>query len=885
MINRIALLAGLFFLVNSLIAQIPGMPGGGGRGGMNREQMNVGHFYGKVVDAKTGKAIEFATVQLTGNKFDSTTKAMKATILGGQITAGNGDFSIEKLPPFGEFTLKISAIGYQTIENKVKFDFKFEMGKPMDMQKAMNAVDKDLGNIKLQSSTDLKEVVVDGGEPAFKLEIDKKVYNVEKSPVSAGGTGEDVLRTIPSITIDIDGNVNLRNAAPQIFVDGRPSSLTLEQIPADAIQSVELITNPSAKYDASGGMGGIVNIVLKKNRKMGYNGGIRAGIDKFGKLNTGADINLRQNKINLFGMLFYNQRRSLSTGYTDRENLTGSPLTTVHQDNKQISDGTFVMGRVGFDYFVDNRNTFTVGFNLGRGQFGPEDEVKIKTDTVSTGKSSSSIRNSSSVRKFNSLGSSLSYKHLFPRSGNELTADVNYNQSISDFNGNFQTDFFLQDGSNYLPTIYQQQTGNGKNNFLTIQTDYVNPFTENTKLETGLRAAYKDYHSLNQNFMKNPSGEFVEQLALTNDYGFKDEVYAAYATLSQKVGKFSFQGGLRLESSSYTGNLYKKDSVATFTNKYPVSLFPSAFVTYRLNDNDDIQFSYTRKINRPNFFQLIPFTDYTDSLNLSKGNPGLKPEFTNSFELSYLKNFSTKSNLLASVYYKNTTGLITRYQQQENSAVLNRPVIMSSYINANQSFSYGTELTLKTELAKWFDVTTNVNIYKAIIDGSNLQTSIRVEQLAWFGKLNGNFKLPKNFSIQLTGEYKSKTALPASGGSRGGGGGMRFSGGGEFFGGGTQASAQGYIRPSYSIDITVKKDLFKNKMGSISVSYRDMFRTDVNFTHSESSYFIQDTFRRRNPQYLRLNFSYRFGKFDVSLFKRKNMNNMDGGGMDAAGGM
>jgi len=310
-------------MMGSLVyAQIPGMMpgGGGGRGGMNREQMNVGRFYGKIIDQASGKPIEFATVRLNGQKWDSTAKAMKPTILGGCITPGNGDFSIEKLPPFGEFTLSIDAIGYKPQEMKVKFDIKFELGKPMDMQKAMNAVDKDLGNIKLQSSTNLKEVVVDGTNPSFKLDIDKKIFNVDKNQVTAGGTAEDVLKTVPSVSVDMDGNVSLRNAAPQIFVDGRPSSLSIDQIPADAIQSIELITNPSAKYDASGGMGGIINIVLKKNRKTGYNGGIRAGIDKFGKFNGGGDINFRDGKFNIFGMLFLNQRRTVMTGYTDRNN-------------------------------------------------------------------------------------------------------------------------------------------------------------------------------------------------------------------------------------------------------------------------------------------------------------------------------------------------------------------------------------------------------------------------------------------------------------------------------------------------------------------------------------------------------------------------------------
>ncbi len=853
---------------------------GGGKGGMNREQMNVGRFYGKIVDSQTGKAIEFATVQLNGNKFDSTTKSMKPVILGGQITQSNGDFSIDKLPPFGEFTLKISAIGYKPIEQKVKFDLKFELGKQMDMQKAMNAVDKDLGNIKLAVSNDLKEVVVEGSEPSFRMDIDKKVFNVEKQAITAGGTAEDVLKTVPSVSVDMDGNVTLRNNAPTIFVDGRPSSMSIDQIPADAIQSVELITNPSAKYDASGGMGGIINIVLKKNRKFGYNGGIRAGVDKFGKFNGGGDINLREGKVNLFGMLFLNQRRTVSTGYTDRQNFI-TPFTNVHQDNKQISDGNMAFGRFGIDYFPDNRNTFTLGFNVGGGAFNPDDSVYIRTDSTLSQNYTTGYRKSETNRKFTNLGSNLSYKHLFPKAGNEITADINFNRSENSGGGDFQTHYFDQGGTEFLSPIFQKQNGSGHNSFITIQTDYVNPLTENSKIEGGLRASYNDNFNDNRNFIQAPNGAFIEQVSISNNYAFKNMVYAAYSTFSQKINKFSFQTGLRLESSTYTGTLIQKDSTSTFTNSFPFSLFPSLFVTYKVNDGDDIQFSYTRKINRPNFFQLMPFIDYTDSLNLSRGNPNLVPEFTNSLELSYMKTFSSKTNFLTSVYYKNTMGNITRYQTTEFNPVLNRDVIISSYINANQSYSYGAEITLKTELRKWLDVTYNFNIFNAVIDGTNIDKDLRVERLGYFTKLNTTFKLPKNYSIQVNADYRSKTALPASGGSRNGGGGG--GGMGNFFGGGPTGSAQGYIRESYSVDVSIKKDLFKNRMGSISLGIQDIFRSQVNYTHSESEYFVQDTFRRRNPQYVRVNFSYRFGKFDVSLFKRKNLNNMDGGGMEMGG--
>src|ERR1700741_311359 len=256
------------------LAQMP-FQGGAGKGAGMMANMNMGRFYGKIVDSTSGKPIEFAAVQLMGNKWDAESKSVKNGLITGQLTQGNGEFNLESLPVMGEFTLKIIVMGYVPYEKKLSFnvnmgDMMKKAGKPSGGDfsgalSALNAVDKDLGNIKLKTNVKmLKEIVVEGADPSMELKLDKKVYNVEKRMTTPGGTAEEVLKNVPSVNVDIDGNVTLRNAAPQIFVDGKPTTLTLDQIPADAIQSVELITNPSAKYDASGGTSGILNVILKK---------------------------------------------------------------------------------------------------------------------------------------------------------------------------------------------------------------------------------------------------------------------------------------------------------------------------------------------------------------------------------------------------------------------------------------------------------------------------------------------------------------------------------------------------------------------------------------------------------------------------------------------
>jgi outer membrane receptor protein involved in Fe transport len=380
----------------------------------------------------------------------------------------------------------------------------------------------------------------------------------------------------------------------------------------------------------------------------------------------------------------------------------------------------------------------------------------------------------------------------------------------------------------------------------------------------GVRGAVRNFTSENNNYKHIDSTNTDEFLkAQSSNYKFSDQVYAAYATYSQDLGKLTYQAGLRAESSFYTGELV--DSAKKFNNQYPVSLFPSAFITYHLGSKSDLQLSYSRRINRPGFNQIIPYTDYSDSLNLKRGNPALKPEFTNAIELNYLLNLNRSDNILLSAYFKNSTNLITSYQVNEYSPVFNHNVIINTYENANFSYAYGSELTVKKSIKKWWDITGNVNVYNSFINSTNIQSNLTSQQLSWFGKLSTTFKMPKNFSLQLSGDYQSKTSLAMN---SGGGGRWGMYGGGGGYGG--MSTAQGYILPSYVLDVAIKKEFLKNKAASLTLNFSDILATRVNATHSETDFFVQNTSRKRDQQFFRINFNYRFGKFDVSLFKRKN---------------
>lgn len=865
-ITRHFYLTVLFIAASSatLLAQYPQSGGAGRRptGG----NMNMGHFYGKVVDANSNKPLESATVQLAHSQFDTASKQKKEVIIAAMLTDKKGEFSIDKLPLFGSYHITISSVGHESYSEPVAFNLKAGGGTDM-----LNAIDKDLGNIKLQpQAKELAGVVVTAKQPLMQMNIDRKVFNVSQSLTSVGGTAEDVMRNVPSVNVDIDGNVTLRNKAPQIFVDGRPTTLSLDEIPADEIESIEIITNPSAKFDASGGGAGILNIVMKKNRKPGYNGSLRGGVDSKGGTNAGGNINMRQGKINLFASGNYFHFVSKG-GYTNnRIDNVNDTKSILFQDGDQNRNGRMYSGTLGFDYFIDNRNTLTLSGSARNGKFGNTQFLNMTTDTLSGSdlKQNTGVNNSNGNFTWNNYSGKISFRHNFAKPNKYITADANYDKS---HNTNYN-DIFLQyydvDNNPSSPASNARTTGDGINSNFTLQTDYTNPITDKMKLEAGLRGNIRVSNSNNQNFvMDSSSGKYVNVEALNSNYKYNDQVYAGYVTFSQKLNNFTYELGGRVESSEYRGELV--DSNQTFHNSYPLSFFPSVFLTQKLSDKQDLQLNYSRKINRPNFFQIIPYYDFSNPLNISVGNPNLIPEFTNLVELAYNLNLKNGNNIIATVYYRGTTNLISQYQywgENPNPAV-NDSVFITTYENASSSRAYGLEVTSVNKIAPWWSITSNINLYNSEVDGSNLEQSLSNQKVSWFGKINNTFTLPKSISLQVSGDYTSKTILPPG---RGGGG-------GNHWGGGNLATANGYIMPTGGVDAAVKKDFLKDKTLSVSLSMNDIFRTRTSKTHSESYISkginsVQDIERQMNPQQLRLNVSWRFGKADFSLFKRKNMN-------------
>jgi outer membrane receptor protein involved in Fe transport len=878
----LGLIGFLTFFVASVSGQMPGMVGGRGGAAGAGQNMNIGHFYGKIVDSKTNKGIEGVTVQLRGNRFDTVTKKMKEAILGTIITKANGDFSFENLSLFGNFKLNATALAYKTVDQTISFGIKMPSGGANggNMQQMLGMADKDLGNIKMEEdATNLGNVTVTAStKPQFELGIDRKIFNVDKNLMGSGQTATELMRNIPALNVDIDGNVTLRNAAPTLFIDGRPTTITLDQIPSDIIDRVELITNPSAKFDASGGNAGILNIVLKKNKKVGYNGGLRMGVDSRGMLNGGGDINIRQNKLNFTGSGVLNQRKSISEGITDRNNILAVPSNIYNLQNA-TNQGYFGFFRGGLDYFVDNRNTLSITANFNRGQFD-NDQTQRVDSTIKGIKSSYSNIGTQSTSNFRNVGTQLSYKHNFMKNGHNISSDYNYNKSSNDNLSNINNYTYNLDGTQKGTPILQRGIGEGGTTNHTFQIDYENPLTDDKKFEAGGRVAIRDFNNKLDQFRFNSlTGQYELVPLISSRYKYTDAVYAAYSTYSFRVNKWSYQLGLRAESSNYTGTLLNSNGAdsASFSVKFPLSLFPSAFITYKIDEKQDFQINYSRRVNRPNFFQLMPFPDYSDPQNINVGNAGLSPEFTNSFEMSWNNAYKKGANFLATAFYKHSTNLITRYVYRDANALIpGDSAFFSTFINANSARSFGLELTNKMSVTPWWEMTVNLNIFNSRINATVPgQPDLVQEQWSWFTKMNNTFKVAKGLSIQLSGDYQAKTVLPQGGGGGGGRGGMMF-------GGGPQSGAQGYNLPRYGFDLAIRKEFtWKNgRSGNLTLSMNDIFRTQLFQSYSESSFFNQTNQRRRDPQVLRLNFSYRFGKFDASLFKRKNTKADQSGGMD-----
>ena len=828
----------LTFITFISIAGKAQMPGMGSMKGM--KDPKLGRVYGKILDNATGLPVEYASVQVLWYSKDS--------LLGGSLVKPNGDFAVDGLPSFGQIRVKVQFIGYKNYIQKVYLS-------PPDK------VDQDLGDIRLMlDDKTTREVEITAEKSTVTLGIDRRIYNVDKDLSAKGGTAVDVMKNVPGVTVDADGNAQLRNQSPTIFVDGRPTSLTLQQIPADQIERVEIITNPSVKFDASA-TGGILNIIMKRNTKPGYNGMLMSYIgtgDRYGGM---ANLNLKGGPWNVSLMYSYNQSINNNNGYTNRTQLNDTTKTVLgyfNQKNIARMLNRFNFGKIGIDYNINNRNTITFSEMIMGGEFNTNDiqNYAVLGSNQTTYLSGDRINNQTA--KFNHFTSQLLYRKTFPKVGKELTFDLNNNFTISNNSYLFST-FMPYDslGNRTGENFYQKNIGSTDANQFTFQADYVNPISETKKIELGIKSYYKYSDSKNNTSNAIVTAEtFERDSAMSNHYKIDDIINAAYINYSAKtVFGIGYQAGLRFEQSYYSGKIADKN--LAFSYSYPSnsndilkSLFPAIYFSKKLKKNQELQLNVSRKIQRPNFFQLMPFVMFADNQNIRIGNPQLKPEFRNISEINYNKIFS-KGSYLGSGYF--------RYEEQPITEIAyfspnpgESTVLINTTINGKNSFRYGIENTVKLTFFKNLDVTLNANAFYIYIKGLVVenQPEVTAEGYAYNAKGTISYKFPKNITLQVNGNYESPRIL-----------------------------LLGYSKPIYSMDVSLNC-MIKTKW-ILNSTLSDAFNTRVSGTHYETPYYVQDLSRRRETRYVRFTVSYLFGKMDASIFKRsKQMRGMgqEGGG-------
>lgn len=819
-------------------AQFPGgMGGGGNTKGMNISNMNFARLYGRVLDAKTKEPVEFAAVALLW--FD------KDSAIAGELAKGNGDFSLENLP-FGGYRIRISFLGYKNYEQRIFVN--------------MQSVDKDLGNIMLEPDASLlKEVTVTEEKGVMTMSIDRKVYNVDKDASAKGGTGIDAVRNIPSVNVDADGNVTLRNNNVTIFVDGRPTTLTLQQIPSDQIEKIEIITNPSVKYDASAS-GGILNVIMKKNTKPGYNGIIMAGAGTVDRYNGMANLNVKENPFNFFVMYNYNTQTNYNDGFTNRTNLyNGRTIGYFNQTNIARFKNQFQFGRFGFDYNINNRNMITFAGNFVAGEFITVDNQDSEMLDSAGQLMIIGHRVNDSKSWFKNFTGQIQYRKTFPKAGKELTSDLNMNH-------NFGNSGFLNTSENYLvnsaspdPNLSNQMLNNGNSgaNMYNYQLDFVNPLNDYTKFETGVKANFSQSKNKQNSFFKTYADQdYTQDTSLTNHYSIDNLITAAYVNYSSKIWGIGYQGGLRFESSYYKGTLTNKGQ--SFSYQYPTgidnlmnALFPGIYFSKKLPHNQEVQLNFSRKIDRPNFFQLMPFVMASDMQNIRIGNPKLSPEFHNIAEANYNIQWG-KLNYLTSFYGRYTVNPITNVSYPQSPGSL---VLINTFQNGKNSYRLGWENTLKFTVFKNLDVTANFNYFYTEVSWNPTRTTTQTNSgFTYNGKTTLVYKFPKNINLQVNGNYEAPRIIP-----------------------------QGTTKPQYSMDVTLSYN-YKYKW-MFNLLLNDAFNTKRMGTHYDTPFYVQDLSRRRETRYVRFSVTYIFGKMDVSIFKRaKQQKGGDNSQMDGMGG-
>jgi outer membrane receptor protein involved in Fe transport len=792
-------------------------------------QTTTGTISGTVVDKSGGQPIESADVTLL--------QASDSTVVKGTTTDKDGKFSFTDIP-FGKYSVRSNFVGYSTVNAK---------GIVLSAENNQVTLDP----LKLNSgSTTTEEILVETQKSFVQFDGDKKVFNVSQNPMNQSGSLIELLKNIPSVSVDADGNVSLRgNTNVKITVDGRPFGLDgqnrsqlLEQIPANQIESVELVTNPSSKYEAEG-VSGIINIVTKKTKVFGYNGNLSLNAGSRDKYNGSLNLNLKSNNTQFFANYSYNINNFVITGGTDRTNS----LSTTENEFVQSYDGRsrvkshFVKG--GMDYFINPQNTIGLSVTYQNSTRNRGEIINSSAFNINNVLTSSSINDYNVGSKNNTLDIALNHIFKFKNPKQTLSTDAIYSQNNNEESGFTQENYITP--SNPNPGLIQESS-NIKDKDFSLQSDYVHPFTEATKIETGykvrLRDKKNDYANSQFDYSLN---QYVTNANLTNNFEYRDIVSAAYVQFSSSEGIFSYTAGTRVEQTNVKSLLVLNNSE---TKSSYFDVFPSANISAKLGKSNEMQLSYSRRIRRPGMWELNPFVNATDPNNYFSGNPNLKPEYTDSYELSLIQ-YLPGTSLTPTLFYRYTKDVISRTRE-----FIDSNTTLTTFANYNTSKSYGAELIFNSQPVPFWNINGSVSYYKTEIDASNISASYVNEGSTWSGRVTSSLFLPYQFSLQL-----------------------------NYFYSGDILAAQATVEPFSSFDASLKKELFDGRL-SASLRVSDVFNTlkfKVNINNDRT--YSEEFERKRDTRVITFGLSYKFGEADKNQQRRRKDSNRENPGNDGFG--
>ncbi len=759
---------------------------------------------GIVKDSVNNTSLSYVNVFLQ-NSNDSTKNS-------GATTNNNGRFEINNVLP-GTYIIKVSYIGYK---NKITNPFRVES----------NIKIKDIGTIFLSdTSVTLEEVLVTSKKSLFSNQIDKKVYNVDQDIMSKSGSASDLLQNVPSVQVDIDGNVSLRGSSNVlVMINGKTSPLMgsnqatiLQSIPANTIEKIEVITNPSAKYRPDG-TSGIINIVLKKDKDTGLNGTVNGNIGLAGRYNGGFRINYNTGKLNIFGG--YNLRKdNRNRTDTDNRQQTDSAFNTTNYNQLNVGNyyplSHFVT--LGADYSLDNSNQFGLSGNYFYNSFTRNDF----SNNLYTGGSGNLIENYNRNRHDNEFEKESDYtiyfEHRFPTDDHKLRIDFTGSHAPEQEDNHFTNIYYYP---NY-PVQYDNTLIKQTEDINQLTVDYTDPLSESTNFEAGYEGNfhkndfnfYSEYYDTTQN-------KFVTNTGQTSHFIYNENIHAVYAIFEHSIGSFGFQEGLRVEQSYGKANLVTTDS--SFNKDY-FNLYPTMHIAYNLSDLTKLQLSYSRRVRRPESDDINPFPEYRDPRNVRAGNPNLLPEYIHSIELGYSYQNDLFS-VLPSLYYRYRTNGFTRV-----TTLINDTTSLTTEENLSHDQSAGFEFILSANAGKFLNINLNTDIFYDQIDASNLGYSNNKSIISWSGNCTVDLNLTGSLLFQLNSNYRSARLTP-----------------------------QGEFRPRFVVNIGAKQELLKGKL-SLIMTISDLFNTLRREISINTPQLVETAVGTRDSRIFYVGLSYNFG--------------------------